>query len=86
MRVKRSPDVAIAPRDWIDEVVVERLVKGLRPGPRQPSHAERVAAARVLMDRGFGSTQIAGRLRVSGSLAAQLYREGSLHEDSRAVA
>jgi hypothetical protein len=86
MRVKRSPDVAIAPRDWIDEIVVERLVKGVHPGPRHPSHAERVAAARVLADRGFGSTQIAARLRVSGALAAQLYREATLHDDSLAVA
>lgn len=61
-----------APADWVDWVVVDRIVAGRHPGPRRPTHAEYVAAARIITRHGGGASLIAKVLRRNGSQARQL--------------
>lgn len=67
-----SPRITKAPKDWVDWVVVQRLVVDLPPGPRWPSRAERLAAVQQLLSHGGTTTGIAARLRVSGVTAREL--------------
>jgi hypothetical protein len=84
---RRNLEVPPAPRDWFDHVVVDRLISGRDPGPRWPSHAERVAAIRVLAARGASHTQMSKQLHISSARVLQLLAEESLlHDDDRAVA
>lgn len=67
-------EIPNAPANWIDWVVVQRLVAGKDPGPRWPTRAERRAATTELLGQGATHTRITKTLRVSGGYVSALAR------------
>jgi hypothetical protein len=67
-------EVPPAPHDWIDWVVVKRLVAGLNAGPRRPTRAERRAATVEMLGLGLNHTQIGRHLHTSGTGAHEVIR------------
>lgn len=61
-----------APRTWVDQVVVDRLVAGKPPGPRRPTKAERETAARLLLAYGVNRNQISRRIGLNRDCTAAL--------------
>lgn len=66
-------------RGEVDAAVVDRAAAG---EPLQTTRAEKAAAARKLVDQGAPATQIARRLRVSGSSARALHQQAQADRTS----
>ncbi|HEY3683436.1 MAG TPA: hypothetical protein VGL93_10375 [Streptosporangiaceae bacterium] len=67
---RTAPPAGIEAEHEIDEIAVERAAHGDTTVPL--NHAERVAAARQILAWGHTRTEIARRLRVSGTAARTL--------------
>jgi hypothetical protein len=64
------------PRDWVDEVAIERVLRRQYVG-RPLSHAERVIATQHIAAHGGGTSAISTRLRVNPAYAAELLVEAT---------